>query len=290
MTKRLVISIRSAFVLLILVTNVLVAQDEAFILANQFLEFGNNDQAITEFERFIFFNPESELVREAYLKISEAYQRQGNWENSVKALQYAIARAETDSMKEVIKITLARNLLASGSYSNAEFELLRLAHYSSYSDIKNRARFLLGICHLYTFKWQSAQKDLNVYFARESPIIQSRIDSLIATTGKIKYKSPAKAKWLSRFLPGAGQIYASDWRNGLDALALNGILGVLFVKSIIDGRIDDAFIGYFTLLQRYYQGNIYHAQNIATNYNERENKKMALKILDLLVSETNEAN
>ena len=252
------------------------AQDAALNQANYFFDNKSYEDAITEYQRFIFFNPEHDMVGDAYYKLGMAYRNQEQWQKAMEAIRKSIYSTTNDSIKDERKIAIALIQFVTTNYSSAEFELLRVAHFSKYAPIKKKAFFFLGVCNLYTYKWEEARAHFSRYGSN------SILDSLLLISGDLNHKSPKTALWLSTFIPGLGQIYCGDWKNGINALVLNSTLGYLFIDSLIDRRFQDTIISFFPFFRRYYSGNRFHAQRIANEYNDRVKRNFAKKIIDYL--------
>jgi len=63
---------------------------------------------------------------------------------------------------------------------------------------------------------------------------------------------------------------------------LNSITGYYLVDSVIKKQYKDALISHLTLFERYYRGNRYNAEWIATSYNRRISSNYAANIMDYL--------
>jgi len=254
------------------------ADDTVLNLADRIFDSGNYEDAITEYKRFIFFNPTSDSVEYAYYKIGLAYRNEKRWRESMDALRQSIQSAGDDSIRNQREIDLSVVLIASENYSAAEFQLLRIESFSKFPTLKKKASFFCGVASLYSFKWKEARGAFGKYF---SPKDESflRIDSLLSKAEELNYKSPELAKWLSTFLPGIGQIYAGDWRFGLNALLLNGATGYLLFNNLLKGDYHNAVLIYFLLCRRYYLGNRYHAEKITEDYNNSLNKQLVQKLI-----------
>ena len=85
-------------------------------------------------------------------------------------------------------------------------------------------------------------------------------------------RSPSTARWLSTFLPGAGQIYAGRYGNGAISALLNGAFFYFLGKAVSDERWVDAAFIYF-LGARFYWGGRQNAARFASEYNERETER-----------------
>jgi hypothetical protein len=199
----------------------------------------------------------------------------------MKALDESIKFSTHDSISDERIISKSIIYIAEEEYSSAEFELLKIANFSKYSEVRKKAYFFLGICDLYTYKWKESHSAFNKYFY-DYPVIQKQIDSLFYTFGEKKYRSPALAKWLSTFIPGTGQIYGGDLKDGMNALLLNSLTGYLIVDSIIENRLEDVIISYISLFGRYYMGNRYKAEKAAINFNNQINQYNRDSVLNYL--------
>ena len=102
---------------------------------------------------------------------------------------------------------------------------------------------------------------------------------MFSSTKNLKYKSTGKAKLLSTVLPGTGQIYAGDWRDGLNSFVINSLAGSLFILDIIKNNYSDAILTCFFVFRPFYSGNRYNAENEVKSYNRKLNKEFAKGIL-----------
>lgn len=270
------------FLLIVFCTESANAQDSALVLASKLYNNSNFEEAITEYMRFIYFNPDNEKVGDVYHKIGSAYRNQKKWHEAIDAIRKSIAISSNDSIRDDRRISLAVIMIANANYSAAEFELLRISHFTNYSGLKRKANFFLGVCHLYTFKWKESQEAFSNYYSGSFKNKGNEIDSLFTFATNLTYKSPGAARWLSTFLPGSGQIYCGDWRNGINALVLNSLTSYLLINSLLERRFQDTFISFLTPFERYYRGNRYHAERIALLHNERLNETSAKKILEYI--------
>jgi TM2 domain-containing membrane protein YozV len=142
------------------------------------------------------------------------------------------------------------------------------------------------VIYVYNYNWQQAQAVFTEYFNTSSAYAEpqkQKILNLLAAARNLPYKSKEWAYFLSLVLPGAGQVYAGDLGQGVNALAVNGGTGTLIVLSIIDGCYLDAGIIFLYVFARYYGGNLYHAERLTLEYNERVNRDMALQVINLLL-------
>lgn len=262
------------------------ATDPAFDLGEYLFALENYDAAITEYKRFLFFNSDHPQTAEAQFKIGLAYRAQGWWTEAVEAMIAAVQlTTETESQAEM-RTELAVTLIASGTYDLALIELIKVDMQSQSVRLRQRARFLRGIAYLYQFKWEQARSVFQVYLEEipDGAETAAEIDGLFLDALNRRQKSEKAARLLSTFLPGLGQTYAGDWKNGLNALLLNGVLGYVTLDAAIERDYDDALLSFFFLSYRYYAGNRYRAAEAAQAFNDRENRRHVEKILQVLAA------
>ena len=104
-----------------------------------------------------------------------------------------------------------------------------------------------------SFDGKQARETLQNYTTDE------RLNTLFDAVLNMPQKSGEVAKLLSAILPGAGQVYVGNWRDGVNALLLNGALGFLAVDAVLDGHYVDAALWSGFIFWRYYRGNTFRA-------------------------------
>jgi hypothetical protein len=255
-------------------------------LGDYFFVRENYDAAITEYKRFLFFNADDPRVDEVQFKIGLAYRSQKWWLEAAEAMIAAIQRTTETELQAERRVELAVTLIASGAYDLALVELIKVDMQSQSARLRQRARFLRGVAYLYQFKWEQARSVFQVYFDEipSAAGAAAEIDTLFLDALNRSQKSEKAARLLSTFLPGLGQTYAGDWKNGLNALLLNGVLGYITLDAAIERDYDDALLSFFFLFYRYYAGNRYRAVEAAQTFNDWENRRHVEKILQALAT------
>lgn len=245
-------------------------------LAKHLSRTGNPDEAITEYKRFLFFHPDDVRAASIYREIAFAYRSQGLWQDAINTLLNAVQSAEDNEEKSEYQLDLAVTLIAVKNYDLAILETIKVILRTPSGPQYRRALFLQSIAYIYQFRWEEAREALKNYSSDES--LNRYFDEAVNLT----QKSPRTAKILSAILPGSGQIYAGDWKGGLNAFALNGVLGYVTVDSILDGLYVDALLWVYFIFQRYYQGNLYRAGKAAEDFNIHANHRTTDNILKQL--------
>ncbi|MYE88469.1 hypothetical protein F4X33_05690 [Candidatus Poribacteria bacterium] len=263
------------------------ASDPALDLGDHLFALGDYDASITEYKRFLFFYADHPQAGEVQFKIGLGYRAQEWWAEAVGAMIVAIQRTTETELQAERRTELAVTLIASGAYDLALVELIKVDMYSQSARLRQRARFLRGVSYLYQFKWEQARSVFEVYFDEipSAARTAAEIDALFSEAINLPQKSERVARLLSTFLPGLGQTYVGDWKNGLNALLLNAVLGYITLNAAIERDYDDAFLSFFFLSYRYYAGNRYRAAEAAQTFNDRENRQHVDKILQTLATQ-----
>ena len=277
----------TALAVTLLLFTVVTVFASALDLGDHFFALENYDAAITEYKRFLFFNAEHPRSGEVQFKIGLAYRAQKWWAEAAEAMIAAVQRTTETELQAERRVELAVTLIASGAYNLALVELIRVDMQSQSAQLRQRARFLRGIAYLYQFKWEQARSVFLAYFDAipSAAGAAAEIDTFFAEALNLPQKSEKAARLLSTLLPGLGQTYAGDWKNGLNALLLNGLLGYVTLDAAIDRDYDDALLSFFFLFYRYYGGNRYRAAEAAQAFNDRENRRHVNRILQALTTQ-----
>ncbi len=253
-----------------------VAEESPLSLGRHLAAQGNYDAAITEYKRFLFFHPDEARIGEVYYNIGLAYRAQGLWTEAITGLQTAIHLAADSEAKSEYQLELAVTLIAAQDYDLARLESIKVMMRSPSTELYRRALFLQGVACIYQFKWEEAREVLQTYTTDEG--LQTLFDDAL----NMPRKSVRVAKVLSQILPGMGQIYVGNWRDGLNALVLNGALGFLTVDAVLDGHYVDAVLWGTFIFWRYYQGNTFRAEQVVEQFNLRASRRMADSLLQRL--------
>ena len=200
-------------------------------------------------------------------------------ENAFETIEMAYLTSD-DSTKDRIYIDKAIMLISIGELQKSEIILTKIATFTKYDKIKRESYYWLGLGNLYSYKWSAAKNNMKKYYGESH---RQYIDSIFSDADKLDFKSPIRARVLSLFVPGLGQIYSKDYKNGFNSLIINSITSYFLLNSIINKNYFESLIIYFTAFERYYQGSRSNAELIANNYNQKISKQFAESVFNSIL-------
>lgn len=253
-----------------------VAEELPLSLGRHLAAQGNHDAAITEYKRFLFFHPHDPRVGEVYYNIGLAYRAQSLWIEAVNALRIATHYTIDRESKSEYQLELAVTLIATQNYDLAHLELIKVMLRNPSVQRSRRALFLQAVTYIYQFRWEEAREVLRSYTTDE------RLDALFDSALNMPQKSVRIASILSKIIPGAGHMYAGDWRGGLNAIVLNGAFGFLAIDAVLDGHYTDAALWVGVVFLRYYRGNTFRAEKAVEQFNLQVSRQAAEALLQRL--------
>lgn len=225
---------------------------------------GDHYRAITEYKRFIYSQPNSELVPRARLSIARSLLAGKRWQEADEALETLLLLNP-----ESTEAASGRLLYADSAYDRGDFALARerfrtLLQSTQEPETIDYANFRIG----WSFLEQNRTEQARVSFSELPPREQEQLLAGLEQFESLPQKSPRLAGVLSALLPGAGQAYTGRYRQAAAAFLLNGafILGALEAFDNDNNAVGGILL-FFEL--GWYGGNIYNATNNAYKYNQR---------------------
>jgi TM2 domain-containing membrane protein YozV len=114
---------------------------------------------------------------------------------------------------------------------------------------------------------------------------KTNITELFVKIKRNEAKNPKMPGVMSALIPGLGQFYSGDVKNGTKSLLLNASLITLSFVVAYNYTVFDAVISVVPWWLRYYRGGIYRAEKIAGSKKERVRNSLYNQVLQV-ISET----
>ena len=213
------------------------------------------------FERVLYFG-DGKYALQSLDHLANIRLQQKDVEGAIQYYHQASVRANEYNEKSWFTLRKCAGLLALQKTQIALIDLYDLNDNLPDSSLHYKY-FLLGIAHFSTLEFPESRNA----FTKAIPVHEKKriaqIDSLFDVLMKIKNPKPKTAKILSMILPGAGQFYAGDIKNGINSLLLTGGFLYLGIHSALNYGIINSLASASPWIQRYYLGGFKRAELIA---------------------------
>lgn len=246
-----------------------VDESSQFALAQQFFVEKQYFRAITEYKRFIFFFPQSNLLEMAYFKIGEAYFKGKKWKQAILAFNTLEEKFPKGELIDKSLYLSGMAYLHRKEYHSSRKQFRKIINGFSGSEINDDAGLQIAMSYVEEEKWHDALMSLKE-ISKESDLYTSSQDfaSGLEKIHDIPHKSPSLAGTFAAILPGSGHFYTGRKRDGTTAFLLNGA----FIWGALEAYNDEEYVvtgilAFFEL--GWYFGNIYSAVSSAHKYNKR---------------------
>lgn len=240
--------------------------DSQYRYAQSRLDAGAFDEAIVEFNRFIFFFPADTRLPRARFQTGMAHFGARQYQAAAAIFNMQTKDYTGLPLENEAFFMLSRSHARQGMIEQAMLDLHNLLTLASDPDVIDQARYELGWLHVDQGQWNKADQA----FSRITAVNQDRfqvssLQQALVRSDTIATKNPTTAGFLS-IVPGGGQLYCGRYRDALTAFVINAGLIWAAWESFdnelyaLGGVI--TFVGF-----GFYAGNIYGAVSSAHKYN-----------------------
>jgi len=263
---------------LILITNSLASFGQSLVqtfdFANQLYQQKSYQNAVEAYKRVVYFDSTSLFSKQIYPKIADCLFNLQKYQESADYYDLAYFSTEDSLLKDTYILKKISCFLILQQYDYAEIELLNLDSElpDSLEYDKNFSEAIL--------RFAKEEYDLSEQIFKKLASDTLAVDALFDKNTKVSKISPKKAKIMSMIMPGLGQLYVGDVKNGLNSFILSAGLFALGVRSAIINNPLDAAISVLPWFQRYYQGGFKKAELIAIAKIQEKRYKIYNQLLD----------
>lgn len=255
--------------------------DSTMALAQRLFKQNQFEQAIYFYERARFFSPQ-ELEAPILFKMGECYRQSDQAETSLAYFDRAYFNSQDEKLKQEALLAKVQSLIQLKDFNLALAEIY--AANPQEPLLQQRFHFYEGLCHYTQMNFEQSYHSFIAAAGADSNKVKELV-SLYSDTSALFRPRPGLAKKLSFFLPGLGQFYAGDYRNGFNSLALNAAFIALTINVGLTYSTFDALLAVFPWLQRYYIGGTDKAKLIAKNKLLKNRQEFFLEVLEILENE-----
>jgi len=232
--------------------------EAVYAFAEHLEETGDYYRAVTEYKRFIFYWPDHSLAGVCRYRIGRSYLLGEDYVQAMQVFRAMYYDPPVSLKREIIACDYARALYEMQDYTQAAALLETAEELESRTRFQHRIRYARTWCALRRRNPEIAQ---SLWVDVTSPEYDvSSLRHALDQLDTIDYRNPRIAGFLSALFPGAGQVYAGRWRDGVVSFLVNGLFIGAMVTAVDRGHDETAVVlGFFEL--GFYTANIYNAVN-----------------------------
>jgi hypothetical protein len=237
--------------------------------------------AITEYKRYLFFgNPgdsgEAAIDDEIGSRLASA----GNYGDALDWLESSVRLSLAENVRAA-RLLEASMVAAKAHLIDKAYILVSLVPTDLNDSALRKRRYLCsGLINLQKSNWENAKNDFAGYF-ENSPRLYAQLKTWIHDNPPPKPRNATLAVTLSCCIPGAGQAYAGDPGDGINALAINAATGYPLAAALYALQWNDV-VFWTWLFSRFYRGNIITTGEDVEHCNGRRNDEYRSKYLAVL--------
>jgi tetratricopeptide (TPR) repeat protein len=236
------------------------ALEQQFEFANSLYNQGRLYDAVTEYERLLYFDTLHTFSFEANKNIAACYRRSAQYKQAITYTGRAMTFMRDPQLLFDKKIELVKLHILNKTFSSASNVLIQMEQDTTCHNRIQEVYYWRGWLFMFQDNWRAAEKEF------------AKVDSAKALErfcGHIEDKrySFEIMEILSVVVPGSGQMLTGHVWNGLLSLGWNVLWGYLTIDAAVANRVGDALLIGDLLWLRFYVGNIENAGTFAKEKN-----------------------
>jgi tetratricopeptide (TPR) repeat protein len=258
--------------------------EATYVFAKEQFNLGNYQNSSLAFERVLFFD-RSQTKPDVYEYLAYCNFYSGDYELASKYFDLAYFRYEnSDSLMNEMLLGKVNCLLLQQKFQLA---LIELYNFENLEDpyFFNKVEFYLAITRFWTRDFEKSHIHFINVLDPNNQNGRKEIDMLFEQNRKTEKINPRKAKVMSMILPGLGQIYYGNAKEGVNSFLLSGGLSYLFVYYLGSFTIVESTLVIFPWLERYYKGGYRKAESLAASKKEAKYSEIFNQILNILIED-----
>jgi len=212
--------------------------------------------ALHEYQRAYFF-AESELKSQLGVKIANCCLGLNDFQMARSFYDSVLCYSNNKNQRITCEF---QKILCYMKESNFGYALLELSKLEVEDEInlKRRKNLYQGICYFGISQFEESFKHLENSFPKTDTLKMLQLQHLYKNQDVLKKPNSNAAIILSMIIPGAGQFYSGDIKDGFNSLILLG--GIFYLGTIVS---TSALVLIVPLFCKYYLGGIVHSKQIA---------------------------
>ena len=252
--------------------------DSLLRYADYHYQRGNYSLAAKEYQRIIFFG-RNVYNYHIFNRLADIYYKNRNYKKAVAFYSHALNNTANDSLKKRHIFQKADCYILLNKYQYALAELLSFNDSILKSIEIRHKEFLMGMAYYGLEDFQKSKQYFLNALHENNAEGHVRIEEIFSKRKFLHRPNPKLALILSLILPGMGQYYAGDIKNGVNSFILLSGIVYLGISIAVKYKFIDAVISVFPWYQRYFQGGYTKAEKIALRKRQAKRSERFNEIL-----------
>jgi len=234
--------------------------------------------AIGEYKRYLFLAPEGGEAPFAALRIAECYAHGKRWSEALGAVEEFLRAYGSSPLAVQGRMLRARVLVELGKGEEAREELRHLLEPHPGEPLAAEIWYLTAISLARESRWLEADEALRQIGSQSRRFAAAQgMRQVLGEAPTATRKDPAVAGLLAAVVPGAGHLYCERPGDGAIAFVFTGAFAWATVEALRQDH-EAVGIGLGFIALSFYGGNIFSAVNVAHKYNDREERRLRLRL------------
>ncbi|MFO8053584.1 MAG: hypothetical protein R6U19_00280 [Bacteroidales bacterium] len=253
--------------------------DSLFRVAEHFVKSGNSARAILEYERIAYLSDQSEIEVTARLEKARLQKQRYAFDKALNTLLATPIISVGDSLKAEFIYEIALCAFLQDDYQLAKGQFVRMRKQIADSSLYQNYSWLEVLALVQTREFDQAEnlmyrsvENSNLPL-QEKKAVKEEIEVLFEPDRLPNLKDPEKAVRLSSYFPGAGQVYAGYFFDGLLNFGLQLASLSLAVYAGYYQYYITGYVGGLAIFQSFYFGGRSRAEFLAEKHNKIEYQK-----------------
>ncbi len=254
--------------------------EQSLQYANEQYQLKNYDNALKTYKRLLFFSKNEDRYP-LYEKIGELSLNVKDFYIASTFYNLAYKNASNAEKKAILLLKKSYSEMMVGDFLYATMDLLNIKTEDEY--LQKQINFYLGTCYFGLEKFDKAE----TYFLKCVDIKEKETIKKLFKSKKLYRPNPKTAKILSMIIPGAGQFYIGDFKEGAKSLLLSASMVAMMVITAINIDFLTGSIAIIPWFQRYYTGGFQKAKSLAIIKRQKNRSKIYNQIVKIVEKNAN---
>lgn len=236
-------------------------------------------RAVIHYQRVLLFSP-GDVNTACLIRIGDCFNALDSLRKANAYYDMAFFTTDNDSLKDALLMKRAENLIISKDYMLALQDIYAV---NNDTEKEKRQTQLYQACIYYGLNdFEQAERFFSSLFdSVSSPVLYERYNKIWRELQHVNKLNPNTAMILSMIVPGTGQFYAGDIKNGLNSLTITSLFFFFTARSIVTVGVLEGFTTVFPIYFRYYTGGFKRTKSIAQERKDFRQAVIYTKLLTL---------